>query len=71
MTVETVDEPDGVLPDDLRAARTAAWVEHQRRCADNEPYTDGVTMEALPSARTACARQGTRLRLSRRVMLLL
>ena len=47
MAVETMDEPDGVLPDDLRAVRTAAWVEHQRRCADNEPYTDGVTMEAL------------------------
>ena len=47
MTVETGDEPDGALPDDLPAARAAAWEEHRRRCADNEPYTDGVTAAAL------------------------
>lgn len=47
MTVETGDEPDGALSEDLHAARAAAWEEHRRRCADNEPYADGVTPAAL------------------------
>ena len=47
MTGETVPDPDGVLPVDLEAARARAWAEHQQRCGDNEPYTDGVTAEAL------------------------
>ena len=47
MTDETTHDPDGVLPDDLHGARAAAWAEHQQRCTDNEPYTDGVTVESL------------------------
>ena len=47
MTDETTDDFDGALPADADAARAAAWAEHQRRCADNEPYADGVTVEAL------------------------
>ena len=47
MTGETMPDPDGVLPVGLGAARARAWAEHQRRCGDNEPYTDGVTVEAL------------------------
>ena len=38
---------DAALPDDLHGARAAAWAEHQQRCADDEPYTDGVTAGAL------------------------
>lgn len=47
MTDRTEHEPDGVLPDGLQDARAAAWAEHQQRCTDNEPYTDGVTVESL------------------------
>ncbi|MCY4620360.1 MAG: DUF6247 family protein [bacterium] len=47
MIDEAGDELDGVLTGDPRAARAEAWAEHQRRCTDNEPYTDGVTAEAL------------------------
>ena len=47
MTGETMPDPDGVLPVGLEAARARAWAEHQRRCGDNEPYTDGVTAGAL------------------------
>ena len=47
MTGETKPDPGGVLSVDLEAARARAWAEHQRRCGDNEPYTDGVTAEAL------------------------
>ena len=47
MTDEAKHDPDGVLPDGLHGARAAAWAEHQQRCADNEPYTDGVTVESL------------------------
>ena len=47
MTDKTTDDFDGALPADADAARSAAWAEHQRRCADNEPHADGVTVEAL------------------------
>ena len=47
MTDRTEHEPDGVLRDDLHGARAAAWAEHQQRCTDKEPYTDGVTVESL------------------------
>lgn len=47
MTDETTHDPDGVLPDGLHGARAAAWAEHQQRCTDNEPYTDGATVESL------------------------
>ena len=47
MTDKTTDDFDGALPADADAARSEAWAEHQRRCADNEPYADGVTVEAL------------------------
>lgn len=53
-TVKTVAAP----VDDLTAARDAAWEEHQRRCADNEPYTDGVTPDEL-AERTKRLRQET------------
>ena len=51
-TVKAVAAP----VDDLAAARDAAWEEHQRRCADNEPYTDGVTPDEL-AERTERLRQ--------------
>lgn len=47
MTDETEHDPDGMPPDGLHGARAAAWAEHQQRCTDNEPYTDGVTVESL------------------------
>ena len=47
MTDETMHDRDGVLPVDLDTARAAAWAEHERRCADDEPYTGGVTAGAL------------------------
>ena len=47
MTEETMHDPDGVPAPGLAAARAAAWEEHERRCADNEPYTGGVTVEVL------------------------
>ena len=47
MTDKTKHDLDGVLPDDLHAARVAAWAEHPQWCTDNEPYTDGVTAGAL------------------------
>ena len=51
-TVKAVAAP----VDDLAAARDAAWEEHQSRCADNEPYTDGVTPDEL-AERTERLRQ--------------
>lgn len=47
MTNDTMAATQPKLEDDLAAAHAAAWEEHQRRCADNEPYTDGVTSEEL------------------------
>ena len=56
MTNDTVTTAAARLVDDLAAARDAAWEEHQRRCADNEPYTDGVTPDEL-AERTAQLRR--------------
>lgn len=47
MTDKTTHDPDGALPADLEAARAAAWEEHERRCASNEPYSVGATIESL------------------------
>ena len=47
MTDETMHDPDGAPAPGLAAARAAVWEEHERRCADEEPYTGGVTVEAL------------------------
>ena len=47
MTDETMHDPDGTLPVDFEAVRSAAWEEHERRCADDEFYTGGVTVESL------------------------
>ena len=47
MTDETKHDPGGAPAPDLAAVRAAAWEEYERRCADNEPYTGGVTVEAL------------------------
>lgn len=47
LTGKTTHDPDGAFPTDLEAARAAAWEEHGRRCATNEPYADGVTTEVL------------------------
>ena len=56
MTNDTMKTAPAELVDDLAAARAAAWEEHQRRCADNEPYADGVTPDEL-AERTAQLRQ--------------
>ena len=40
------------------AAIEAAWDEHKRRCADNEPYTEGVTYDEL-AEQTARLRQAS------------
>lgn len=47
MTNDTVKTAAARPVDDLAAARDDAWEEHQRRCADNEPYTGGVTLDEL------------------------
>ena len=47
MTTKTTAASQRASADELDAARAAAWEEHQRRCASNEPYTDGVTREEL------------------------
>ncbi len=54
MTDETKHDTGEALAPGLAAARAAAWEEHEQRCADNEPYTGGVTVEAPPSASKAC-----------------
>ena len=64
MAVETMPDPDGALPVDLEAARARAWAEHQRRCGDNESYTDGVTAEALIERVEGQHRTHSRLRQS-------
>ena len=64
MTVETMPDPDGALPVDLEAARARAWAEHQRRCGDNESYTDGFTAEALIERVEGQHRTHSRLRQS-------
>ena len=65
MTDETTDDPCDVLPADLDAARAEAWAEHQRRCADNEPYTDGLTVEALAERVDGLRRRHSRVLQSR------
>lgn len=47
MTTKTTAASQRLPADELDAARAAAWEEHQRRCASNEPYTDGVAVEEL------------------------
>lgn len=47
MTSDTASATEPRLADDLAAARADAWQEHLRRCADSDPYTDGVTTEQL------------------------
>lgn len=47
MTIKTTAASQRTPADELDAARAAAWEEHQRRCANDEPYTDGVTVEEL------------------------
>ena len=47
MTTKRAAAPQRTPADELDAARAAAWEEHQWRCASNEPYTDGVTVEEL------------------------
>ena len=47
MTDETKHDPDGAPTPGPAAARAAARKEHERRCADAEPYTGGATVEAL------------------------
>ena len=47
MTTKTTAASQRTPADELDTARAAAWEEHQRRCAKNEPYTDGVTVEEL------------------------
>lgn len=56
MTNDTVKTATARPVDDLAAARDDAWEEHQKRCADNEPYTGGVTLDEL-AERTAQLRQ--------------
>ena len=45
--------------EELDAARATAWEEHQRRCASNEPYTDGVTVEELAERVAQLRRRAT------------
>ncbi|MDE0160225.1 MAG: hypothetical protein OXL98_00680 [Acidimicrobiaceae bacterium] len=47
MTIKTTAASQRTPADELDAARAAAWEDHQRRCANDEPYTDGVTVEEL------------------------
>lgn len=47
MTIKTTAASQRMPADELDTARAAAWEEHQRRCANDEPYTDGVTVEEL------------------------
>ena len=64
MTGGATHDTEGVFPMDLEAARAAAWAEHQRRCADNEPYTGGVTPEALVEHVEGLRRRRSRVRQS-------
>jgi hypothetical protein len=59
MTTKTTAASQRTPADELEAARAAAWEEHQRRCASNEPYTDGVTVEELAERVEELSRQGT------------
>ena len=57
MTIKTTAASRRMPADELDAARAAAWEEHQRRCANDEPYTDGVTVEELAERVEALRRQ--------------
>ena len=59
MTTKTTAASQRTPADELDAARAAAWEEHQRRCANNEPYTDGVTVEELAERVEQLRRQAT------------
>ena len=59
MTTKTTAGSQRSLAADLDAARAAAWEEHQQRCASNEPYTDGVTVEELAERVKQLRRQAT------------
>lgn len=59
MTIKTTAASQRVSADELDAARVAAWEEHQRRCANDEPYTDGVTVEELAERVEQLRRQAT------------
>ena len=59
MTTKTTAASQRTPADELDAARATAWEEHQRRCANNEPYTDGVTVEELAERVEQLRRQAT------------
>lgn len=59
MTIKTTAASHRTPADELDAARAAAWEEHQRRCASDEPYTDGVTVEELAERVEQLRRQAT------------
>ena len=59
MTIKSTAASQRVSADELDAARAAAWEEHQRRCANDEPYTDGVTVEELAERVEQLRRQAT------------
>ena len=59
MTIKTTAASQRTPADELDAARAAAWEEHQRRCANDEPYTDGVTVEELAERVEQLRRQAT------------
>lgn len=59
MTTKTTAASQLASADELDAARTAAWEEHQQRCESNEPYTDGVTREELAQRVGQLRRQAT------------
>ncbi len=64
MTVDTRDEPDGVLPGDHHGSRADAWAAHQGRCADDDPCTVGVLSEALTERIQGLAAGTAQIRLS-------
>ena len=67
MTIKTTAASQRTPADELDAARAEAWEEHQRRCANDEPYTDGVTVEELAERVRAVAPQGDGRRDRRRL----
>lgn len=60
MTTKTTAASQRTCADELDAARAAAWEEHQRRCASDRPYTDGVTAKELAERVEQLRRQETR-----------
>lgn len=59
MAIKTTAASKQTPANELDAARAAAWEEHQRRCASNEPYSDGVTVEELAGRVEQLRRQAT------------